>query len=172
MTIQRVSSKPGCHWLEPCIEVCGADPVYVAENAAEAYFENHRGHLIRKIYYDDCYCRDQTVLKADFILGLPNRIDVVIELKGADLGHAYAQVESTLARWRNDPNRYSTIACLIIHSRREATLKRVGILPRWRSQVGSAEARFLRTNRTLLLIRESSIQRFRFDDFLRKNDVR
>jgi len=172
MTKPKPPSQPECRWIADCVEMCAGDPVAVIENGVEACFDNPRQSTIRKIYYDDCYCKDRALLKADYVVGFAEVLDVIVELKGSDLDHAYAQVEHTLERWKTDAKRYRGVACLIVHTRREATLRKARILPRWQSRIGNAERRFLRTNKALLLIRESGAQRFKLNDFLRTNNDR
>ena len=104
MTITKPPSPPDCNSTDDCIEMCTNDHVILGENGVEVHFDNSRGETIRKIHYDGCYCKDGSVLKADFIVGFSKLVDVIVELKGSDLRHAYSQVEHTLARWRNRTN--------------------------------------------------------------------
>jgi hypothetical protein len=172
MTKRKPPSQPGCAWAEPCIELCHAQSVYVEERGVRATFANPRNRQIRKIHYDKCYSKNSEELKADFIVGLRGALDVIVELKGSDLRHARDQVESTLGRWRTSPIRYPRIVCLIVYGRLIGNQRRAGRIPCINSTIQSMEREFLRTQRTLLLVRESSSRKFAFDDPFGKNDAR
>jgi hypothetical protein len=152
--------------------MCNENPVSVEEYGVRASFSNPSARAIRKIAYDNCYNKNPNDLKADHILGLPNKLDVIVELKGSDLKHAYIQVESTLERWKTDPIRYARIVCLIVFGRLEGNKRKAGRIPRMNSSNGAKERDFLYRNKTLLLIRESSSRLFKFDENLGSNDAR
>ena len=171
MTTQKPLSQPGCEWIDECVESCDATSVYVVEHGVSATFLNPRRKPIRKIHYDDCYNKSPKVLKADYIVGMPEVVDVIVELKGSDLKHASAQVESTLEAWQLNPIRFPKIVCLIIFGRIEGKKKKAGRTPRMNSLKESVEREFLRRNKTLLWVRESGMEQFRFNDFLRKQDA-
>lgn len=152
--------------------MCTENPLSVEENGVRASFSNPRARAIRIIAYDNCYNRNANELKADYILGVPKRLDVIVELKGSDLKHAYMQVESTLERWKIEPIRYARIVCLIIFGRLEGSERKAGRIPRMNSSNGAKERDFLYRNATLLLIRESSSGLFKFDKTLGSTDAR
>src|ERR1700679_3949066 len=106
MNTQRPPSQPGCTWIENCVEICTDTSVYVEDHGVRATFRNPQINRIRKIHYDDCYFTGEGK-QADFIVGLPTIIDVIVELKGSDtnLKDAALQIESTLDVWKDDPNR-------------------------------------------------------------------
>jgi hypothetical protein len=172
MTIPKPPSQPGCEWVEECIESCDAISVHVEEKGVGATFLNPRQKQIRKVHYDGCYNITPSGLKADYILGEPDAVDVIIELKGSDLKHGSAQVASTLEAWRLNPIRFRKIVCLIVFGRIEGRRKKAGRTPRMNSLKESVEREFLRTHKTLLWVRESGSEQFRFNDFLRKTNVR
>jgi hypothetical protein len=172
MTTRKHPSQPGCKWIADCVESCSAPSVFIEESGVRATFANPRNKSIRKIHYDGCYCKRQTELKADYIVGLPTVLDVIVELKGSDLRHAVDQVETTLDRWRVDPLRFRRIVCLIVYGRLEGQQRKAGRIPCMNSTIQTLERTFLRTQRTLLLIRESSSVQFTFNSFLRNNDAR
>ncbi len=166
MTILKPPSQPGCAWIENCIEVCDADPVFIEENGVRASFAKPRSRQIRKIKYDDCYQKDPEVLKADYIVGLMEAVDVIVELKGSDRKHARDQVESTLEEWRSSPIRYPKVVCLIIYGRLEGRARKAGRIPKISSSNESLERDFLRRNKILLWVRESSSHHFRFAELI------
>jgi len=171
MTIPKPPSQPGCEWVEECIESCDVDPVYVEENGVRASFANPRSRQICKIKYDGCYNRNARDLKADFIVGLPNIVDVIVELKGSDRKHARDQVESTLEKWRLSPIRFPKIVCLIVYGRLEGKERKAGRIPKMNSSNESLELDFLRRNKTLLWVRESSAVHHRFAELLGRNNA-
>jgi hypothetical protein len=171
MSIQKAPSQPGCNGIERCIEACDGRSVFVEENGVRATFANPSRRRIRKIHYDGCFNKNSKELKADYILGLRDVLDVIVELKGSDLKHARDQVEVTLDRWRTNPFRFQRIVCLIVYGRLEGKQRKAGRIPCMSSTIQSLERAFLRTNRTLLRICESSSVQFIFDDSLRKTDA-
>jgi hypothetical protein len=154
-----------------------ADKLYLDENGISAVFLRLRGHTMRKISYDRCYCTVRERKQADFIIGAQGLIDVIVELKGSDTNlkgsddrSAARQVEATLHDWRKDQNSERRIAALIVFGRIEGKKKGAGRRPRARSAIQTLEVEFLRRLRVLLLVRESGEKQFRFTDFMpRKN---
>ena len=145
MTTPKPPSQPGCKWVEECIESCVATSVYVEEQGVGATFQNPRGKQIRKIHYDGCYNKTPSELKADYIVGLPGIVDVIVELKGSDLKHASDQVGSTLQAWRLDPNPCSQrLRALSYLDVLKAKGRWAGRTPRMNSMRESVERAFLR----------------------------
>lgn len=173
MNTQRPPSQSGCTWAENCIEICTGRTVYVEDQGVRATFLNRRRGHIRKVHYDGCYSTGQS-RRADFIVGLPGTIDVIVELKGSDtnLKQAARQVEITLNAWRNDPKRERTIAALIVYGRIEGLKKLPGRLPRAAAVISGLTAEFLNIHRILLRIHENGEKQFTFNDFLRTSDAR
>lgn len=171
MKTRKPRSMLGCAAVNPCIETCTENPVSVEENGVRASFSNPRARVIRRITYDNCYNRNPNELKADYILGVPDKLDVIVELKGSDLKHACVQVESTLERWKAEPIRYARIVCLIVYGRLGGSQRKAGRIPRMNSSNGAKERDFLYRNETLLLIRESSSKLFKFDKTLGSTDA-
>jgi hypothetical protein len=172
MSTPRPPSQPGCAWVEECIEICTGRTVFVEDDGVRATFLNPRGKKIRKIHYDGCYAAKRG-RQADFILGLPKVVDVIIELKGSDtnLKDAALQIESSLEAWKQDPKRHATIAALIIYGRIEGKKKLPGRVPRTDAVILGLKAEFLKVRRIRLLIHENGELQFAFNDFLRKNNA-
>jgi hypothetical protein len=174
MTKQKPPSQPGCQWVEDCIEVCDGPSVYLDENGVQAWFRNRDRARVRKIHYDGCYNKTEGAYRADYILGLPGLIDIVIELKGShsNLRHAYQQVVGTLEIWQGDPKRFPKLAALIIYGsiRTKDDLPRRR--PKARSSVQAVQSDFLKAFRgkIRLFVHESGEKQFKFADFLRKNE--
>ena len=172
MTIPKSPSQPGCKWVEECIEVCDGPSVFVEDRGVRATFLNPRQERIRKITYDGCYCKEEHIKQADFIVGKTGVIDIIVELKGTDNNlkggrGAGMQVEYTLEAWKHDPLKAPRIAALIIFGRIEGKKKRPGRRPRANAAKESVERDFLRRHKILLLVHENGDKQFRFDDFVR-----
>jgi hypothetical protein len=177
MTIQKPPSQPRCTWVEECIEMCTSRSVFVEERGIRATFRNPSGKQIRKIYYDGCYYSAATGRHADFIVGLLDRIDILVELKGSDTNltgrsGAFDQIESTLQVWKTDEHCGPRVAALIVYGRNMVKKKLPGRVPRALAERSALEAQFLKAHKILLLIRENGERQFSFNDFLRKNDAR
>jgi hypothetical protein len=175
MTIAKRPSQAGCHWVEDCIEMCKASTVCVDERGVQACFRNRDRTLIRKIHYDGCHNKAESGYQADYILGLPKVIDIVIELKGShsNLRKAYEQVASTLESWALSPIRYPKSAGLIVYGAIRAKDSLPRRRPTARSNAQSVLADFNRRfkSRIRLSIHESGEKQFTFNEFLRKNDA-
>jgi hypothetical protein len=166
MNGQRSPSQHGCEWVEECIEMCTARSVYAEDKGVRATFTNPQRKPVRKIHYDDCFYTGRE-RRADYILGLHDTIDVIVELKGTDanLKDAAQQVENTLDNWEKDPTRARLIAALIIYGRVEGRKKLPGRAPRTEAVISGLRAEFLKRRRTVLLIHENGRKRFSFRDF-------
>ena len=129
---------------------------------------NRQRKQVRKVHYDGCYFNGPEK-RADYILGLPDAIDVIVELKGTDasLKAAARQVESTLDNWEQDPKRAKRIAALIIYGRIEGKKKLPGRRPRVRAAMLGLAAEFLDRRNTVLRIHENGQRKFTFGYFLR-----
>lgn len=170
MTIQKPPSQSGCAWIENCIEMCTARPIFVEDQGVRATFLNPKREPVRKVHYDGCYSARIGLRQADYILGLPGVVDVIVELKGSDtnLKEAALQVESTLEAWKQDRNAEALIAALIVFGRIEGKKKLPGRVPRTAAVISGLTARFLKSYGVLLIVKENGTQRFRFNDFIRK----
>jgi len=61
---------------------------------------NGRKERVRRIRMDGCLA-PAGERAADFVVSLSKSVDVIVELKGADVDHAITQVESTRTFWRS-----------------------------------------------------------------------
>jgi hypothetical protein len=131
-----------------------------------ATFTNPQRKQVRKIHYDGCLYTGRGK-RADYILGLPYIIDVIVELKGTDtnLKHAARQVEKTLDNWEENPMRARLIAALIIYGRVEGRKKLPGRVPRTEAVILGLRAEIRRRRGLILRIHENGEQRFKFRDF-------
>jgi hypothetical protein len=88
----------------------------VEENGRRAVFLNPERVSIKKVKVDGCLITGSG-LKADYIVAKPGVIDVIVELKGADVYHARDQIIATLPFWRGYPPFSTKVAGLIVCSR-------------------------------------------------------
>jgi hypothetical protein len=110
-------------------------------------------------------------MQAELIVEMPELVNGIGELKGSDRKHANPRVRSTLGTWKASTIGFPRIRCRIMYGRTEGKRKHLGRIPQMGSMNATFELDFYRTNKTLLLIRESGSEMFTFNDFLRKNDV-
>lgn len=166
MNGQRHPSQPGCEWVEECIEICTGRSIYVEDKGVRATFSNPQLRRVRKVHFDGCYYTGREK-RADYIVGLPDGIDVIVELKGTDtnLKAAARQVESTVDIWEQDPNRARRIAALIVYGRIEGKKKLPGRVPRLEAAVLGLAADLLDRRQILILVRENGRSKFTFRDF-------
>ena len=159
-------SQPGCSWVEECIEECDGPTLYVEDRGVRATFLNPRRRRLRKVHYDGCHARTGSP-QADYIVGLIDVIDVVVELKGSDanIQGAAVQVENTIHAWKGDTKRAPKVAALIVYGRIEGPKRLPGRIPRAKAVISGAVARFVKSG-ILLLIEETGRRQYSFRDFM------
>jgi hypothetical protein len=118
------------------------------------------------VHYDGCYA-PRAAPQADYIVGLINVVDVVVELKSSDtnIRGAADQVERTLDMWKRDEKRAPAVAALIVYGRNEGTKKLPGRVPRAKAVISGIIARFVKHG-TLLVIAENGAKQYSFNDFI------
>jgi hypothetical protein len=99
-----------------CIQTVRDTKPKVEENGRKAVFLNPDRVSIKKVKVDGCLIKGSG-LKADYIVSKPRVIDVIVELKGADVYHARDQIIATLPFWRSYPPFSTRVAGLIVCSR-------------------------------------------------------
>jgi len=173
MNTWKPPSQPDCAWVEDCVEICTGRSVYVEDEGVRVTFLNPRRKEIRKVHYDGCYAAKRG-RQADYILGMPGVIDVIVELEGSDtnLKEAALQVEDTLDAWRQDAKSERVVAALIVYGRIEGKKKLPGRVPRTAAVILGLSSHFLNSHRVLLLIHENGEKQFTFTDFLRKHHAK
>lgn len=99
-----------------CVETTRAIRIRVAEHASVAVFLNPTRTLIRKIRIDECVIR--AGIRCDWVLSKADCVDVLVELKGADVNHAVDQLLKTIEVWRDHPLRgkNTKLAALVVCS--------------------------------------------------------
>jgi len=161
MTRRRPRSESETTRAEECIEFSNETSLHISEHGVGATFLNPRRKQLRKIRYDGCYNRTPKSKQADYIVGMAQVVDVIVELKGSDLKRAVTQVEDTLEAWEADLIRFPRIVCLIVYGH---------TFPRMNSRLGVIEREFLLAHKTLLWVRESGSEKFKFNKLLGKSE--
>ena len=160
MTARKPPSQTGRPSADECIEISNGTSLHINEHGVGATFLNPRRKQLRKIRYDGCYSRAVGRGQADFIVGLSQVVDVIVELKGSELKRALVQVEDTLEAWEKELIRFPQIVCLIVYGH---------TFPRMTSRLGVIEREFQLEHGTLLWIRESGSGKFKFSKLLGKS---
>ncbi len=85
-----------------CIEEIRHPKVKVHDpgTGMSAVLLNSKKAKVRRIRMDGCLA-PAGQRAADFVVSLPKIVDVIVELKGGDVGHAVTQVEATRTFWRS-----------------------------------------------------------------------
>jgi hypothetical protein len=160
MTRQKPRNKSESTRAEECVKYSNETSLHISEQGVGATFLNPRRKQLRKIRYDGCYNGTSRSRQADYIIGMAQVVDVIVELKGSDLKRAVTQVEETLEAWEANLIRFPNIVCLIVYGH---------TFPRMNSRLGVIEREFLLAHKTLLWVRESGSEKFKFNKLLGKN---
>jgi hypothetical protein len=139
---------------EGCIQTFRDSKPKVEQNGRKAVFLNPEKVPIKKVRVDGCLIVGNT-LKADYILCLPNVVDVIVELKGKDIYHARDQIVATLLFWRAHPPFSAKVAGLIICSKSPMSSSDL--------QVMKAKVRI--RHRLSLIVDETGRKEYTFADF-------
>jgi hypothetical protein len=80
-----------------CIESLRHTKIKVQDRGTNvsAVFLNPEKRTVERIRVDGCLAPSQQTA-ADFLVSMPNVVDVIVELKGTDLRKAFKQVEATV----------------------------------------------------------------------------
>jgi len=95
---------------------------------------------------------------ADHIVSKPDVVDVVVELKGKDIGHALEQILATSAKWKDVPPFSKTIGGLVVFSRS----------PDRSAAIEDTKKRFLQTHGIWLEMNKNNQREYRFETFMGK----
>ena len=88
-----------------CIESLRHTKIKVQDRGTNvsAVFLNPEKRTVERIRVDGCLAPSQQTA-ADFLVSMPNVVDVIVELKGTDLRKAFEQVEATVDFLRQRKN--------------------------------------------------------------------
>ena len=85
---------------ENCIETVNHPRIRVSDpgTGRSAVLLNPDRGQARRIRMDGCLAPENSVA-ADWVVSKPNFVDVIVELKGRDVGHGVDQIEATMRFW-------------------------------------------------------------------------
>jgi hypothetical protein len=98
------------------------------------------------------------VLKSDYLVSKPGTADVIVELKGKDIGHAVEQIISTFVMWRKTPPFSDKIGGLIVLTR----------CPMRAAEIGDIKKRLLVKHGLWMEIDKDQKSEYRFETFAGK----
>ena len=99
-----------------CIRKAEETKPKVGAHARWAVFDN--GDMATIHVTDvDCWLKNADCLKADFVVSKPKVVDVIVEIKGANIDHAVKQIISTAEQWRKASAITTILGGLIIFTR-------------------------------------------------------
>jgi hypothetical protein len=109
----NLATKKSDRSNDACVKLTRAPLIRVAEHASVATLINSKRAKIR---IDECVVRKG--IRCDWVVSKENCVDVLIELKGADVNHAVDQLLATIEIWRNHPLRgkNTKLAALVVCS--------------------------------------------------------
>ena len=100
--------------IKQCTKSSKSSKIKVSESGRQAVFLNITNASFRIIRADGCLYVG--VISADYIIcGPPG--DLVVELKGSDVGHGLNQVRATMEKWITSGNASAQVAGLIVCAR-------------------------------------------------------
>lgn len=100
---------------EKCFIDTADSKIKFREAGRQAVVLNASKELFTRVKVDGCLLKEVTA--ADWVLAKPSVGDVVIELKGTDIGRGIEQVRKTINHWNKAGLRAGRIAALIVCSR-------------------------------------------------------
>ena len=111
--------------------------IVVKENRKSARFRNPSKGLAAILTVRVDGGMIQSGARADFIVAHPELVDIIVELKGSDVGKAIQQIRATLPLWRQHRLAGKTHAALIVRGQGvhlKATLKTETLAKKFREE--------------------------------------
>lgn len=103
--------------LPECEEYrCDKKIVLQEENKSKITFLNPNQDKILTIKVDGCVISDNETLRCDYALMPSDEIEIYVELKGSDIVHAVAQLESTIRLLSDNPKKIKKL-CFVVSTR-------------------------------------------------------
>jgi hypothetical protein len=141
--------------LRRCIKEIEHTRITVKANNRTAIFLNPERAKI-KIVDLDCLLQTADAPKADYIVSKPTVADVIVELKGKDLGHAIEQILSTANYWRKAPPFSPVIGGLVVFTRS----------PERSAMLDNIKLKLLKNHRIWLEMDKSGLKEYQFETFI------
>lgn len=143
--------------LQACTEELDHLKITVRRDGRRATFDNADRSTVKRIDLD-CWIKTADTAKADYIVAKPGVVDVIVELKGKDIGHAREQILATLARWKEAPPFSREIGGLIVFTR----------CPMRSAEIGDMKKRLYRQHGLWMEIDKDQKTEYRFETFTGK----
>ncbi|MEZ2228282.1 MAG: hypothetical protein ACBR50_18660 [Microcoleus sp.] len=86
------------------------------ENKSKITFLNPNQDKILTIKVDGCVISDNETLRCDYALIPSDEVEIYVELKGSDIVHAVAQLESTIRLLSDNPQKIKKL-CFVVSTR-------------------------------------------------------
>jgi len=102
--------------LPECEEYRCDTKIVLKENKSKITFLNPNQDKILTIKVDGCVIRDNETLRCDYALMPSDEVEIYVELKGSDIVHAVAQIESTIRLLSDNPQTIKKL-CFVVSTR-------------------------------------------------------
>ena len=102
--------------LPKCEEYRCDTKIVLQENKSKITFLNPNQDKILTIKVDGCVISDNETLRCDYALMPSDEIEIYVELKGSDIVHAVAQLESTIRLLSDNPQKIKKL-CFVVSTR-------------------------------------------------------
>lgn len=131
------------------------DWILIEENKRSAKFRNSNQHSILIVHVDGGLVTEGE--RADYIVAHPKALDVVIELKGSDVGKAIRQIRATRQVWLRHELAGATMGALVVRG--------PGVHPKTTASIDRWQREFRKTFKMKLLV-ETRNRAYEFGEFL------
>lgn len=102
--------------LPECDEYRCDTKIVLQENKSKITFLNPNQDKILIIKVDGCVISDNETLRCDYALMPSDEVEIYVELKGSDIVHAVAQLESTIRLLSDNPQKIKKL-CFVVSTR-------------------------------------------------------
>ncbi|XZN94446.1 MAG: hypothetical protein ACM65K_16275 [Microcoleus sp.] len=102
--------------LPECEEYRCDTKIVLQENKSKITFLNPNQDKILTIKVDGCVISDNETLRCDYALMPSDEIEIYVELKGSDIAHAVAQLESTIGLLSDNAQKIKKL-CFVVSTR-------------------------------------------------------
>jgi hypothetical protein len=139
--------------LGQCTESVAHSKIKVEENGKSAVFLNATNSVFNRIHVDGCVIKDGP--RCDWVISRKSIGDVLIELKGSNVKHAFGQIRATAAYWRANKFLEGRMGGLVVCSQ----------YPRIATMVQKAKEEFSREFNAPLRVESRNLE-YAFEDLL------
>lgn len=129
--------------------------IVVEENKRRATFRNLANELVLVVHVDGEMITAGE--RADYVVAHSNKVDVIVELKGSDVGKAVRQIRATRPAWLHCSYAGTRQAALVVRS--------PGMHPRQTANIERWQREFRKTLKMKLIV-ETRNREYEFNEFL------